>query len=141
MPPSAWFSTVIFFASKYCPKKYPQPHWPLLPLPSVPLRIVELPTRNITGFDPTRVEPGAGRADSAFAMESGVLSTTLLTSAIGSGRLSNSCARASVAEASMKTSVVKYRFIVFGYTCNYSAKIRKKRHIGAFFLQNIVSEF
>jgi hypothetical protein len=62
----------------------------------VPLRIVELPIKNKTGLFPMRVEPGAGRLIKALAMESGVLSTTLLTSSIGSGRLSKPCANTGI---------------------------------------------
>ena len=56
------------------------------------LRLVELPIRNSTGLLPIRVEPGAGRLIKALAIESGVLSTTLFTSSMGSGRLSKTCA-------------------------------------------------
>ena len=112
MPPRAWFSTLMREGLKYLLAKYPHPHCPLLPLPSVPLRMVELPTRKSTGLLPERVEPGWGLDISALAMESGVLSTTLFTSSMGSGRLSKPCAMAVVSAQTAIVIVVNSRFIV-----------------------------
>ena len=76
--------------------------------------MVELPTKKSTGFMSCRVEPGFGRAVSALAIESGVLSTTRLTSSMGSGRLSKACACAPSAMATVKI-VVSSLFMLYRF--------------------------